>query len=101
MFEDLEARLNRLTMERLANATAVIPGVEEPVRVIFDAEYKQEDVGMGMGSSSPQMVIANSRIPADFIDMRITVNGAAWVVADCQSGGDLPDGLTTVMLEKR
>jgi hypothetical protein len=100
MFEDLEARLNRLTMERLANATAVIPGIDEPVRVIFDAEYKEQMVGMGMGSSAPQMVIANARVPADFLDMNITVDGAAWKVADCQSGGELPDGLSKVVLEK-
>jgi hypothetical protein len=36
MFDQLEARLNKLAMERLANATAVINGVEVPV--IFDAE---------------------------------------------------------------
>jgi hypothetical protein len=100
VFNELEARLNRLTMERLANATALIPGVDEPVPVIFDAEYKEGTVGIGIGAEAPQMVIANARVPADFIDMRITVNGAAWKVADCQAGGDLPDGLSVVLLEK-
>lgn len=98
MFGQLEARVNRLAMERLANATAVINGVDVPV--IFDAEYKAGMVGIGMGAAEPQLVIANERVPADFIDMRITVNGAAWKVADCQADGELPSGLSLVYLEK-
>lgn len=98
MFDDLEARLNRLAMERLANAMAVINGVDVPV--IFDAEYQLGSVGVGMGASAPQMVIANDRIPEDFSDSRITVNGAAWLVADRQQDNDLPTGLSLVILEK-
>lgn len=98
MFEQLEARVNRLAMERLANATAVIGGVNVPV--IFDAEYKAGMVGIGMGAAAPQLVIANERVPADFIDMRISVNGAAWKVADCQADSELPSGLSLVYLEK-
>jgi len=98
MFDELEARLNRLAMERLANATAVINGEEVPV--IFDAEYQLGTVGVGMGASAPQMVIANSRVPEDFIETRITVNGAAWVVADRQKDSELPAGLSVVILEK-
>lgn len=98
MFAELEARLNRLAMERLANATAVING--EGVPVIFDAEYQAGTVGVGMGASMPQMVIANSRVPVDFADTRITVNGAAWIVADRQKDSDLPAGLSLVILEK-
>ena len=100
MFDQLEARLNRLAMERLANAIARIPGVDGDVPVIFDAEYKGGMVGMGMGAAAPQMVIANDRVPADFDEMRITVNGAAWKVADCQPDSDLPSGLSLVILEK-
>lgn len=98
MFEQLEARLNRLAMERLANATAVINGVEVPV--IFDAEYQLGTVGVGMGASAPQMVVANDRVPEDFSGSRITVNGAAWVVADRQKDSELPTGLSLVILEK-
>lgn len=98
MFDELEARLNRLTMERLANATAVINGVDVPV--IFDALYELGTVGVGIGASAPQMVIANNRIPEDFAESRITVNGAAWIVADRQPDSDLPTGLTVVILEK-
>ena len=98
MFDRLEARVNRLTMERLANAMAVIDGAEVPV--IFDAEYKEGMVGIGMGAAAPQLVIANDRVPQDFIDMRITVNGSAWKVADCQADGELPSGLSLVYLEK-
>jgi hypothetical protein len=98
MFDQLEARLNRLAMERLANALAVIDG--ERVPVIFDAEYKAGMVGVGMGAAAPQMVIANERMPADFDDMTITVNGAAWKVADCQADSELPSGLSMVFLEK-
>jgi len=98
MFDELEARLNRLAMERLANATAVING--EDVPVIFDAEYQAGTVGVGMGAAVPQMVIANTRVPAAFIESRITVNGARWRVADCQAENSLPTGLSLVLLEK-
>jgi hypothetical protein len=98
MFDQLEARLNKLAMERLANATAVINGVEVPV--IFDAEYQAGTVGVGMGAAAPQMVIANDKVPEDFADSRITVNGSAWVVVDRQKDSDLPAGLSLVILEK-
>lgn len=98
MFDQLEARLNRLAMERLANAVASIAG--EDVPVIFDAEYQGGTVGVGMGAASPQMVVANNRVPADFIDMRITVGGKAWKVADCQADGELPTGLSMAYLER-
>ena len=100
MFDLLEARLNRLAMQRLSNAIAQIPGVEGDIPVIFDAEYRNGMVGMGMGASAPQMVIANDRVPADFNEMRVTVNGAAWTVADCQPDSYLPAGLSLVLLEK-
>ena len=98
MFDELEARLNRLAMERLANANAVING--EDVPVIFDAEYQAGAVGVGMGAAVPQMVIANTRVPAGFIESRITVNGARWRVADCQADNSLPTGLSLALLEK-
>lgn len=100
MFDQLEARLNRLAMERLSNALAQIPGVEGDIPVIFDAEYRNGMVGMGMGAAAPQMIVANDRVPADFDEMRITVNGAAWRVADCQADSYLPTGLSLVLLEK-
>lgn len=98
MFDALEARLNRLAMERLANAIAVING--EDVPTIFDAEYKAGMVGVGMGAAAPQMVIATDKVPEDFVDMTIAVNGAAWKVADCQADSELPSGLSLVFLEK-
>lgn len=99
MFAELEARTNRLAMERLSNAIARIPGVDGDIPVIFDADYKAGMVGVGMGAAAPQMVIASTRVPDDFIEMRITVNGAGWKVADCQPDGD-EAGLSVVMLEK-
>lgn len=99
MFAALEARTNRLVMERLANALASIPGVADDVPVIFDAEYKAGAVGLGMGAAAPQLVIATDRVPDDFNEMRITVNGAAWRVADCQPDGDHA-GLSVALLEK-
>ncbi|MDK6079663.1 head-tail joining protein [Massilia varians] len=99
MFAALESRTNRLVMERLANALATIPGVDGDIPVIFDAEYKAGAVGLGMGAAAPQLVIATARVPDDFIEMRITVNGAAWRVADCQPDGDQA-GLSVALLEK-
>jgi hypothetical protein len=99
MFADLEARANRLVMERLANAVARVPGVDGDIPVIFDAEFKAGMVGIGMGAAAPQLVIASERVPADFIEMRITVNGSAWKVADCQPDGDQA-GLSLAILEK-
>lgn len=99
MFADLEARANRLVMERLANAVARVPGVDGDIPVIFDAEYKAGMVGIGMGAAAPQMVIASERVPEDFTEMRITVNGAAWKVADCQADGDQA-GLSVALLVK-
>lgn len=99
MFAELEARTNRLVMERLANAIARIPGVEGDIPVIFDADYKAGMVGVGMGAAAPVMVIGSDRVPEDFIEVRITVNGAAWKVVDCQPDGDQA-GLSVAILEK-
>lgn len=99
MFDQLEARLNRAVMVKLANARAVIAGVPD-IPVIFDAEYKAGMVGMGMGSAQPQLVIANSDVPEQFIDIEITVDGAAWRVSDRQPDSELPTGLTLVYLVK-
>lgn len=99
MFDELEARLNRAAMAKLANAVVVIEGVDVPV--IFDAEYKAGMVGVvGMGAAAPQMVLSSAAVPADFIGAAVQVNGAAWTVADCQADGELPTGLTLVILEK-
>lgn len=98
MFDQLEARLNRAVMVKLANATVVI-GDGEPIPVIFDAEYKPGMVGMGMGSAQPQMVIGTADVPDHFSGTEITVNGAAWTVADRQGDGPA-HGLTLVYLEK-
>lgn len=99
MFAALEARMNRVAMAKLANATAVIAGVSSPV--IFDAEYKPGMVGtVGMGAAAPQMVIATNALPTDFVGTDLTVNGAAWRVAERQADGQVVDGLTTVFLEK-
>lgn len=99
MFDQLEARLNRVAMAKLANATATIGANSVPV--IFDAEYKQGMVGViGMGASSPQMVISSADVPADFVDMVIGVDGASWTVADRQPDSRQPTGLTVVFLEK-
>ncbi len=98
MFDQLEARLNKLAMERLANAIARIAGVDVPV--IFDAEYREGMVGVGMGAAAPQMVISNDRMPADFIESRITIRGVIWKVADAQPDSELPTGLSMVYLEK-
>lgn len=101
MFAMLEARVNRAAIAKLANATAVIPGAADPVPVIFDAEYKAGMVGVvGMGAASPQMTLAADAVPDDFVGTHITVNGAAWLVAEVQPDGEQPTGLTTVMLEK-
>ena len=101
MFEVLEARLNVTVMVKFANATALIPGIADPVPVIFDVEYKAGRVGVvGMGASAPQMTMASSLVPEGFVGMAISVNGAGWSVADRQHDSDLPTGLTTVFLEK-
>lgn len=99
MFAELEARTNRLVMERLANAIARVPGVEGDIPVIFDADYKAGMVGVGMGAAAPVMVIGSDRVPEDFIEVRIAVNGAAWKVVDCQPDGDQA-GLSVAILEK-
>jgi hypothetical protein len=99
MFDVLEARVNQAAMKKLANALARIDGVDVPV--IFDAEYKVGMVGMvGMGASEPQMVISNADVTSDFIGALVEVNGAAWTVAERKPDGQLPTGLTVVILEK-
>ncbi|SDH40940.1 MULTISPECIES: hypothetical protein [unclassified Duganella] len=101
MFDALEARVNQAAMKKLANALAVI-GDAVDVPVIFDAEYKVGAVGVvGMGASAPQLVIADADVPADFLDMQITVNGVDWVVADRHPDFTKIAGLSTVILEKR
>ncbi|NYE62192.1 hypothetical protein FHW58_003407 [Duganella sp. 1224] len=99
MFEALEARLNAAAMKKLSNATARIDGID--VRVIFDAQYKVGMVGVvGMGASEPQMVIADSDIPSEFIDTVVSVDGAAWKVVDVHADKASGPGLSLAILEK-
>lgn len=99
MFDVLEARMNAAAMKKLANAIAVIGGVEVPV--IFDAAYKAGTVGVvGMGASEPQLTISNADMPTGFIGSTIQIRGASWTVAERQPDGELPTGLTQVFLEK-
>ncbi|NGZ86413.1 head-tail joining protein [Duganella aceris] len=99
MFSALEARINQVAMKKLANALARIGGVDVPV--IFDAEYKQGNVGpVGMGAADPQMVISSADVPSDFIGTDITINGKAWKVADRHPDGQLDAGLTLIFLER-
>lgn len=99
MFDALEARGNQAIMKRLANALARIDGVDVPV--IFDAEYRQGNVGpIGMGAADPQMVISSADVPPEFVGTDIAVNGASWRVVDRRPDGQLEAGLTVVFLEK-
>lgn len=99
MFDKIEARINRAAMKKLANAVATIGTSNVPV--IFDAAYRAGMVGVvGMGASSPQMVIADSDVPADFIGSVVRINGADWEVSDRQPDGTAEAGLTHVFLEK-
>lgn len=99
MFDALEARVNQAIMKRLANAMALIDGVDVPV--IFDAVYKQGNVGpVGMGAADPQMVISSADVPAEFAGTDITVNGKPWRVVDRHPDGQLAAGLTLIILEK-
>ena len=101
MFAALEARLNRAAITKLANALAVIPGITDPVPVIFDAEYRPGMVGVvGMGAADPQLVMSSEIVPPDFVGQSIQVNGAGWRVAEEQPDGTSPTGLTVVILEK-
>jgi len=99
MFEAIEARINVAAMKKLSNATAQIAGAD--VRVIFDAEYKVGMVGVvGMGASAPQMVIADADLPAGYMDLEISINGAAWVIVERHPDRTELAGLSTVILEK-
>lgn len=99
MFAALEARVNQAAMKKLANALARIDGIE--VAVIFDAEYKVGMVGVvGMGASAPQMVMADADVPAEFLGMQITIDGAAWIVVDRHPDSKAIAGLSVVILEK-
>ncbi len=100
MFDALEARLNSAVMRKLANASAAI-GANPAVPVIFDAEYQQGMTGVvGMGAASPQMYISTADVPENFIGQQVVVNGATWNVAESHPDGDVPTGLTLVLLEK-
>ena len=100
MFDELEARMNQAIITKLSNALATIPD-QGDVPVIFDAEYKVGMVGVvGMGASSPQIVIANSETPADFIGMQIAVRGRQWTVVERQADDELPDGISKFILER-
>jgi hypothetical protein len=98
MFSAHEARVNQAVMKKLANALARIGDVDVPV--IFDAEYRVGAVGIGMGASEPQMVIADADIPPGFMNMEITVDGSAWLVAARHPDRTAIAGLSTVILEK-
>lgn len=97
MFDALEARVNRAAMAKLANAVAVIGDAVTPV--IFDAEYKDGAVGIGMGATAPQMYLLNECIPVDFLDMTITVKGSQWRVVDIQQDSVGPAGTSLIILE--
>jgi hypothetical protein len=98
-FDQIEARINQAVMKKLANAVANIAGVDVPV--IFDAQYTLAGVGpVGMASSSPQMVLSNSDIPADFIESQVDVKGTRYTVVETKPDSLLPSGLTIVLLER-
>ena len=99
MFNLLEARVNQAVMKKLANAFASFGGIDVPV--IFDAEYKQGNVGpIGMGAADPQMVISSADVPPEFVGTDITVNGQPWRVAARHPDGQFEAGLTLILLEK-
>jgi hypothetical protein len=99
MFDQIEARINQAVMKKLANAVVVISGTDVPV--IFDAEYSVAGVGpLGMGTSSPQMVISNADIPAGFIESLVEIKGTRYTVVDTKPDSKLPSGLTIAILER-
>ena len=98
-FAAVEARLNASIMRNLANAVAVIG--QRDVPVIFDSEYTVGSVGVArMGAAEPQMVLATSDVPADFVDSTVLVDGVAWRVRERQPDSQLATGLTLVILEQ-
>lgn len=98
-FAAAEARLNVSVMRNLANAVAVIG--QRDVPVIFDSEYSVGAVGVTrMGAAEPQMVLATSDVPADFVDSSVLVDGVTWRVRERQPDSLLATGLTLVILER-
>lgn len=98
-FDQLEQRVNRAVMGKLANAVAVIG--DRAVPAIFQSRYAVGAVGsLGMAGNEPHVVLANADIPADFIDSEIVVCGMRWTVVDTKPDDARPESLTVVVLER-
>jgi hypothetical protein len=100
MFDAAEARINRAILSKLSNAQAAF-GSDDPVRAIFDAEFKASMVGVvGMGAAAPQMYVSSADVPVDVLGAPALVNGVEWVVAERRPDGESPAGLTLLVLER-
>lgn len=103
MFDLIEDRINRAAMAKLANAVAVLNGVDMPV--IFDEQYKRGNVGMiGMGAQAPQMIVRNDVIADSWISAPFTIRqtgkpDSQWIVQDTEPDTS-SSGMTTVILRK-
>lgn len=85
-FADAQARLTQTVIAHLADATATLGGVT--VQCMFDAAYAQVNVGLhGVASSAPMLHLKTADVPADVLGVAVTVNGAAYTVAEHQPDG--------------
>ena len=95
-FAELEARLNLVAVQRLANATCSIAGGSD-VAAVFDNGYALGSVGTyGMASTQPTLTLATASVPATPVGAAVTVGAAAYTVAAHEPDGT---GVSRLLLE--
>lgn len=93
-FARLEQRLNHAVMSHLANAAALLNGVE--VAGVFDNAYRAGDIGIGMASTQPAFTTLTANVVGEAVGQLLTINGTSYYVAAHEPDGT---GMSLLLLE--
>jgi len=94
-FIDLANRVNTIAISRLGDGAATLNGQSVPG--VFDASYSEGTVGhIGMASSSPVFVLADTHVPAQVEGMPLVYQGQNFTVVAHKPDGT---GMSILVLE--
>lgn len=93
-FAALESLVNAVTLAKLANATAVIDGVQ--VDGVFDNGYGQTQFGMGMATRNPRFTLPTAAVPANPVGTVVGIGSESYSISEHEPDGT---GMTVLILE--